>query len=109
MKKLFIITIIQLFSLSASIMLYAQQNPSVVNLLYCDFETEKSFYTDYCWSFEGVAFSTTSPISGTYSGRTSQLSGNANMVRSPWTTFDGTGNISFRHKLSGQPYSSITM
>jgi len=104
MKKT--LAIIFILTLVSSIHGLAQKSTTMVNLLYCDFEADKTFYTDYCWSFEGVSFNNTSPISGSFSGRTSQLSGNANLVRSPWTTFSGGGNISFLHKLSGQPYSS---
>jgi len=60
-----------------------------------------------CWSFPGTSYITnpnSSIISGSYTGRTGQLTGsysNMNGVIAPWIKVNGTGNISWKMKLDG--------
>lgn len=53
-----------------------------------------------CWQFWGTQISGSSKISGSHSARTDKLENNSvKQVISPWISFNGTGNLTFSHKL----------
>ncbi len=80
-----------------------------------DFEKgEKDQYTESCWSMEGLSMINVSPISGSWSIRSASLSGsesNASRMASPWVKFTGSGNFTFKHKLTAfsGTWKSITV
>ncbi|MEI8006270.1 MAG: LruC domain-containing protein [Bacteroidota bacterium] len=80
-----------------------------------DFEQgSKEYYTNSCWSMEGLSMINNSPISGTWSIRSASLSGsesNANRMASPWVKLTASGNFTFKHKLTAfaGTWKSITV
>ena len=54
-----------------------------------------------CWTFLGTVTSTNNPLSGASSMRTSGLFNGSRTLISPLTYFNGTGEISFIHRING--------
>lgn len=69
-----------------------------------DFESnDRTAIRNNCWIIWGFSPNANGAIAGSYSARSQQLT-NANdsaQLVSPYTMFDGTGNITFSHKLDG--------
>ena len=100
------------FSFSLIIILTLGSTLKVVAQVTNDFELgDRNLYIAQCWQFEGTTCSTAdNPISGTYSCRSGQLTGNPNYLHSPAIKFTSPGALTFKHKLTtwaGSTYKSL--
>lgn len=99
MKKLFFTIIITIGFLFAGVPLMADETQ--------DFESGSTAVEQgNCWMFEEATIVQKSNISGSYLCQTTQLNGSPRWIKSAWVNISSSGNLQFKHRLSGTNGSS---
>lgn len=57
------------------------------------------YYEALCWYFDEASVSSSQPIEGNRSIRTSKLNNNIGIVISPWVLLTGSGTMTFKHRI----------
>ena len=58
-----------------------------------------SYYEALCWDIDEASVSTSQPIEGNRSIRTSKLDDDIGIIISPWVSLSGSGNLTFKHRI----------
>ncbi|MBL7137645.1 MAG: LruC domain-containing protein [Bacteroidales bacterium] len=75
-------------------------NPALFSQYAVDFESGNTgYYEDLCWDIEEASVSSSQPIEGNKSIRTSKLNNDIGIIISPWILLSGSGNLTFKHRI----------